>query len=126
MPITCDVTNLTATGDTTETLIGTVTLPSTAKRIIGIGCYAIAGATLTSAEAATGVFRVQVNNMDVTPANFPLDCVSVLTSGAIAFSPRVYPVDWAPAGNSVVSFYVTMDMAQTGALKARGFVIYEK
>lgn len=124
--ITCDVTPLTATGDTTETNIGTITLPSTAKRILGIGCYAIAAATLTSGEAATGIFRVQVNNMDVTPANFPLDCVSILTSGAVSFSPRVFPVDWAPAGNSVVTFHVTMDSAQTGALKARGFVLYEK
>jgi len=126
MPITCDVTPLTATGDTVETNIGSVDLPTTASRIIGIGCYAVAGATMTSGEAITGIFRVQINNKDVTPANFPLDCVNTLTSGSIAFSPRIFPVDWDGVGGGVVTFFVTMDMAQTGGLKARGFVIYEK
>lgn len=126
MVVTGDLTAATATGDTTETTAGTVTLPSTAKRIIGIYCYAVAGAAITTAEPVTGIFRVTVNSIDVTPGKFALDCVVVLTSGSAAFSPRIYAVNWGPAANAVVEFLVTMDMAQTGALKARGGVIFEK
>lgn len=126
MVLTCDVTAATATGDTTETTIGTVTLPSTAKRIVGIGVYANGGGGPTTLEPQTGIFRVKINNIDVTPGTFPLDVFIVLTSGVASLSPRIWAVNWGPSGSSVVEFFVTMDMAMTGALKGRGYVLYEK
>lgn len=123
---TSDVTAVTATGDTTETSIGTVTLPPNATKILGVACYAIAGGGLTTLETASGIFRVKVNGIDVSPANFILDVVGALTSGAFAYSPRIYAVNgWEPVANAKVEFFVTMDMALTIASKARGQVLYE-
>ena len=126
MTRTCDCTTATATGDTVETTIGTITLPPSARKIVGIGCYAMGAATLTSGEPVTGIFRVAVSGKDVTPAKFPLDIIDILTSGAIALNPRIFEVDWENVANSIVEFFVTMDVAQSGGLKARGYVIFDK
>jgi hypothetical protein len=125
MPIHGDVTNATATGDTTETSIGTVTFSSKAKKIIGVWCYAIAGAALTTAEAATGFFRLDSGDLNLAPAKFPLAIVNALTSGVAALNPQIIPVDIPVKGLEKIEVFVTMDMAQTGALKARAGFIYE-
>jgi hypothetical protein len=115
-----------ATGDTTKTNIGTISLPSSARRIIGVWCYAVGGATLTSAEAVTGIFELESPDAPLNPMQLPLDIVDILTSGAVAFQAHIIPVD-IPVRNASakVTGYVTMDMAQTGALKARWGIITE-
>lgn len=120
-----DCTPATLTGDTTETTLGTITVSAKARRIVGIWCYALAGAALSTAEAVSGIFRLDSKDLDLGPSKWPLDVVTVLTSGAVGFSPRIFPVDIPVLGKEVVEILVTMDMAQTGALKARGGLIYE-
>jgi hypothetical protein len=39
---------------------------------------------------------------------------------------KIYPVDWSPVGNGIVTFKVTMDMTLAINPTARGFVIFEK
>jgi hypothetical protein len=115
-----------ATGDTTRTLIGTLTLAQSAKRIIGVWCYACAAAAMTSTEAITGIFDLESPDVsDLKPLQLPLDVIMTLTSGVAAFNPRIFPVDIPVNGKVDISGYVTMDMAQTGALKARFGLIYE-
>ena len=123
--ITSDCTAATASGDTVETTLGTVTLPSNAKRIIGVG-VSCGGAGATTLEGVSGMFRISINNIDVTPAKFCFSYGLPITSGIVPTEAKIFPVDWSPAGNSVVTFYVTMDMAQTVNNTFRGFVIYEK
>jgi len=124
MTIKAQMSALTATGDTVKTLIDTITMIQSAKKIIGIWCYAIAGAVLTTAEAATGVIEFESDDAPIAPLQLPLDVVSMLTGGAVAFSPRIFPVDIPVSGQSKIKGSVTMDMAQTGGLKARfGFII---
>lgn len=123
--ITCDCTAATATGDTTETSMGTVTLPANAKKIIGVG-VSVGGAGTTTLEGVTGIFRVIVNSLDVAPAKFPFGLGIPLASGVTPTEPKVWAVDWEPAGNAAVQFLVTMDMTQTINPTARGFVVYEK
>lgn len=118
------VSALTATGDTVKTIIDTVTVPSKMKRIKGIWCYAVAAATLTSGEVASGIVEFESPDINLTPLQLPLDIVDILTSGAIAFNPRILPVDIPVSGQERISGYVTMDMAQTGGLKARFGFIY--
>jgi hypothetical protein len=126
MVITCDVTAATATGDTVETTIGTVTLPSTAKRILGIG-VSLGGAGYTTLEGISGFFRVEISNLDVTPGKFPLGSSAIpVTSGVAVMENKIYPVDWSPVGNGIVTFKVTMDMTLAINPTARGFVIFEK
>lgn len=118
------VSALTATGDTTKTLIDTITVPSKMKRIKGIWCYAVGGATLTTGEAVTGILELESPDININPMQLPLDIVDILTSGAVGFSPRIIPVDIPVSGQESIKGYVTMDMAQTGALKARFGLIY--
>lgn len=120
-----DCTEAVATGDTVETKIGTITLSAKAKKIIGLFAYACGAAAITTAEAVTGICRLDSPDFSIAPMRFPLDCIVVLTSGAAAFSPRIIPVDIPASGNGKVDCFVTMDMAQTGALKARVGLIYE-
>lgn len=123
--VTCDVTSATATGDTVETSVGTISLPSTAKRIIGIG-ISLGSAGTTTLEGVSGIFRVKISNLDVTPGNFPFSYGTGNGAGWISTKPEIFPVNWANIGNGVVTFYVTMDMTMTVNPTARGFVIFEK
>lgn len=123
---TCDCTAATASGDTVETSLGTVTLPANAKRIIGIGIGSPGTATLTTLEAMTGFFRVTCSSIDVAPAKFPFTGPNIVGTGG-TFAPfKIWPVDWQPAANAQLEFFVTMDLAQTANPTYRGFVIYEK
>lgn len=118
------VSALTATGDTTKTLIDTITIPASSKMIVGVWAYAGAAAAMTTAEPVTGILELESDDLPLTPMQLPLDCIQVLTSGAVAYQPRVWNVSIPVKGGEKVRGYVTMDMAQTGALKARfGFII---
>ena len=123
---TCVVGTATATGDTVETSIGSVTLPSNAKRIVAIG-VSLNAAGLTTLEQGSGFFRISINNIDVTPAQFPIQGPGLNgTDSCFTWPLRMWNVDWGPAGNSVVSGWVTMDMANTINPTARLVVEYEK
>jgi hypothetical protein len=116
-----------ASGDTVRTTLGSITLPANAKRIVGVWAYGCAGAAITTAEAVSGIVEFEFSGLPNAPPNLdlPLDIIQVLTSGAVAFSPRVWEVDYSPAANVVITCFVTMDMAQTGALTCRYGIIYE-
>lgn len=120
-----DCTDATATGDTVETSMGTITLSSKAKRIVGVWATAVGGATLTTGEAASGIFRLDSPDFNVAPFKAPLAVVDVLTQGSVGYEPRIIPVSIPCSGNGRVTGYITMDQAQTGALKGRIGVIYE-
>jgi len=123
---TCVCGVATATGDTVETSIGAVTLPSNAKRIVAVG-VSLNASGLTTLEGASGIFRISINNIDVTPGQFPISGPGLNgTDSGWIFPLRMWNVDWGPAGNSVVSCWVTMDMANTINPTARLVVEYEK
>jgi len=119
------VSAVTAAGDTVKTLIDALTVPQTAKRIIGVWCHALAGPGATTLENITGIFELESPDVNIVPFQLPLDCVVVLTNGVGAMSPRVWPVDVPVSGGAKISGYVTMDMALTVANKARFGLIYE-
>ena len=115
----------TATGDTVKTSMGTITIPSAARRIVGFWAYGVAAATLTSGEAASGLLELESPDVALQPLQVPLDVVDVLTSGATSFSPRVWACNIEVSGNARITGYITMDVAQTGALKGRFGIITE-
>jgi len=110
---------LTATGDTTKTLIDTFTVPAGCTKIIGVSCVPTANATLTIAEAVSGILELESDDVGITPAQFLLDVVNILTSGAVAYNPTQWPASIPVKGGDRIKAYVTMDMAQTSAFKAR-------
>lgn len=119
------VSTLTATGDTTKTLIDTITVPFGAKKIIGVWSQAIGGATLTSGECASGILELESADIALQPMQFPLDIADILTSGALSLKPTIIPTDISVNGGERIAGYMTMDMAQTGALKGRFGLILE-
>jgi len=114
-----------ASGDTTETSLGTITLSAKAKRIIGVWVYASAAAAMTTAESLSGVLRLDSPDFSIAPFKIPCAMVNVLTSGAIGYEPRILPVNIPCSGNGRVTGYITKDMAETGAVKARFGLVYE-
>jgi hypothetical protein len=114
----------TATGDTVKTIIDTITIPQSMKSIIGAWCYAVAGAGLTTLENMTGIFELESDDIALVPLQLPLDCVTIVTSGSVAFQPRIFPLNIPINGAEKIRGYVTMDMAITIASKARFGLIY--
>lgn len=118
--------SLTATGDTTKTSIGEIVLNARAKKLVGIWTYAIGAATLTSGEPATGILEVETPDLATfQPMQIPLTPVDILTSGALSAPIQVWPVELVVRGQERLTGYITMDLAQTGALKGRWGVILE-
>jgi hypothetical protein len=113
------VSALTTTNDTTKTLIDTFTVPAGCSKIIGVASIVSAGATLTIAEAVSGIVELESDDTGITPAQFLTDVVNILTSGAVAYNPTQWPAAIPVKGGDRVRAYVTMDMAQTSAFKAR-------
>ena len=119
-----DCTDATATADTVKTTCGTITLPGGSVRPLYVGCYAVGGAGFTTLENVTGVFEVESKQHGAL-GKWPLDCVAVLVSGVIAFSPRLYPVEWPNLSNDILTFYVTLDNATAIHNKARGILVFD-
>ena len=110
---------LTATGDTTKTLIDTITLPAGAKAVLGVYVDADKAATLTSGEPCTGILELESVDYNVQPCQIPLPETNILTSGAFSRQHQIWALNWGVKGGERIAGYVTMDVAQTGALKAR-------
>lgn len=113
------VSALTATGDTSKTLIDTFVVPQGCTKIIGVAAIASAGATLTIAEAVSGIVELESDDISIVPCQFLLDVVNILTSGAVSYNPSQWPCDIAVQAGARIKAYITMDMAQTSAFKGR-------
>jgi len=125
MPIHHDVTPSVATGDTVETTIGTITLPTSAKTLVGVSMMAAGGAGFTTLETVSGIFRVDSPSIpQMSPNRFLLDVVGNTASGAFYASPRIYAMDYPTNGAAVITFLVTLDLALTINTLARGMAIF--
>lgn len=121
-----DCTVATAEGSTTETLIGTITLSSKAKKIVGVWATCIGGDTLTSTEAVTGICRLDSDSMNLAPFKFPLDQWTALTSGIAGLPTHIIPVDIPAVPLAQINAYITIDDTTTGTLKCRVGLMYEE
>jgi hypothetical protein len=114
----------TATGDTTKTLIDTFTVPAGCTKIVGVASVVCSGATLTSAEMVAGLLELESDDAPVTPAMFLTDVAFALTSGGLTLKPTQWPCSIPVQGGNRIKAYITMDMAQTAAFKARVQLTY--
>lgn len=122
-------TSATASGDTTKTLVGTITVPKDAQRISGVMSTHRGAATTTSGEAVTGLVELESTDFECV-CQIPFDHGSglITTSGGMGGDPmdvHPIPVDIPCGGGGDVSCYVTMDQAQTGVLKSRIALVFE-
>ena len=115
----------TALGDTTKTSIGDITLPTGAKRVIGVWGHGIGGPGNTTLENVTGILELESTSLNLAPMQFPLDCLVITGTGMQTLSRKVWPVDWPNVANATITGYMTLDMAQTLANTGRWGLIYE-
>lgn len=118
------VSTKTAHGDTTKTLIDTITVPDGVSQIVGVCAHAEGGAGITTLENISGILELESDDAPITPAQFLLDNTMVLTSGTAVHSPRVWPCNIPVKAGNRIKGYVTLDLAQTVAGTARFMLIY--
>ena len=121
------VSDLVASGDTTPTAGPTLTIAAgTARKITGIWAYAAAAGAMTTTEAISGYIAFDTTSeVKIKPLELPFAVISALTSGSIAYEPRIIPIDIDVPGGCVITSTVTMDMAQTGGIKTRFGILLE-
>lgn len=124
MPFKQVVSAKTAHGDTTKTLIDTITVPQGVSRLIGFAGHAVGGAGVTTVENVTGYFELESDDFQITPAQFLMDCITVLTSGSAPFKPTQWPCDIPVVPGGKIKIYATMDLAQTVANTCRAMLTF--
>lgn len=104
----------TASGDTTKTNVGSITLNARARKILGVFAVSVGGAGVTTLENVTGRLEIESSSLpQIQPLQVPLSPVTVLTSGSAAPDIKVWPVGLDCKGQEILTGYATMDMALT-------------
>jgi len=113
------------TGDTVKTLIDTVTLIASARKITGFSC-SLGGAGLTTLENISGIVELESSDFpSLMPQQYVLDTTQVLTNGVASISPRVWPMDIPCKGQERIAIYVTMDRTMAINPTARALFLLE-
>jgi len=113
-----------ASGDTVKTTLGTIAVPTTLNRIVGLWCYATGGAGLTTLENISGIFEIEAPGLSLQPLALPLEIVVVLTSGVAYHQVRVWPVNLTGVAGTALECFVTMDQALAINPDCRWGIIY--
>lgn len=111
--------------ETTKTLAGTITVPYGCTKLIGVGS-SILLTGLTTLEGASAILELESDDMTqwAGTQQFPCAHYEVVTSGAGALNPYVFPVDIpvTPGGSIRCSF--TFDEALTVTPSCRAHLIF--
>jgi len=107
-----------------KTTIGTITVPKSASRIIGVWSQIGIGAVLTTAEAIGGILDIE--SPDISgPNQFPTDQINMLTGGSMQLPAHIIPCNIPCAGGCDVLGSITMDDTITGATLMRFGLVTE-
>lgn len=112
--------------ETTETNLGTYTIPPTGvSRIIGV--YGINHGVQTTGEECSSYFRIAFGTGPNLSLKFPCQIcdagAGTLAGLGIAFDPKIIPVDIPLQPNDVITAYMTQFVASTGARRGMvGFI----
>lgn len=117
-------TDSTALAGVTKTLVGTITLPEGTKQIVSVAAYA-GGPGMTTLESASGIAEFESDDIAINPCQIPLAVNQVVTSGAIVYDPKFYPVGYQGGGKTRIKCSITLDTAQTIAETGRCFICVE-
>lgn len=101
----------TASGDTTKTSLGTITLPAGSKRIEGVWAYASGGAGLTTLENVSGIVELESPDVNIQPCQIPLEGEIIVGTGVACVPTKVWPMNAVVHGTERITGYVTMDNA---------------
>lgn len=113
--------------ETTETKLGTITVPASGiSRIVGV--YGIIHGVQTTGEENTGYFRLQFGTVPGVfkfPASVFLAGAGTLAGGTAMFEPKVIPVNITVPAKETIDAYVATFVAATGATRGMVGVIME-
>ena len=113
--------------ETTETSLGSITIPSGGPRTI-VGMWAIINGIQTTAEYISGTFRLAFSN-NAGKFKFPASSLGsgagTLAGGAVAAEVRILPCNIPVKANEVIDCFATMFQNQTGAMRAAVGILYE-
>lgn len=115
----------TACNGTTKTSLGTITLPPSAKRIVGFWAHAMGGAGNTTLENRTGICEIECTSLNIQPFQFPLDIYTITGTGVGFLKPTIWNCEIQNVANQQLVGYVTLDLAQSIAGTGRWGVIWE-
>lgn len=114
--------------ETTETELGTITVPAGVQRITGIYGDIIIETT-TLAEGTVGYFRLDSEDLSLAPAKFPAAIQQGAAGTLVAIgptqTPHIIPVNIPVSPTSRIKCYAALELAQTGTCRGRVGVIYE-
>ncbi len=114
----------TATGDTTKTLIDTLTVPQGVSKLVGIAVV-WGGAGVTTLEGVSGILTLESDTMDWRNLAIPMEPSVPLGTGLTCTpATKVWPCDVAVVPGATIKGSVTMDMAQTINPTARFVLAY--
>jgi hypothetical protein len=113
--------------ETTETSLGTVTVPSAGvSRIVGI--YGVAEVPTTTAELGTGYFRLAFKTV-AGSFKFPVSVfqgpAGTLASNAALLEPKIIPVSIPVPPNETINGYMTLFVAASGSCRGLVGFIFE-
>lgn len=112
--------------ETTETELGTLTMPPTARKIIGI--YGTIEGISTTAEQLVGYFRLAFGNLSGRfkfPATSFQAPAGTLASPGFEYQPKIIPCDIDVVGNETIKCYAATFVAATGACRAMVGIIFQ-
>lgn len=114
--------------ETTETLVGTITVPTAGvKRIVGVYGM-IQQPTATAGEVASGNFRLAFKTVSGSfkfPAHVVYGPAGTLAANANQVKPQIIPVNIPVPPNESIACYATGNIALTGTCTAQIGVIFE-
>lgn len=113
--------------ETTETNLGTITIPSAGVRRI-VGVYGIDHGVETTAEEASAYFRLAfktVAGVFKFPAQVFNAGAGTLVGPASQHTPKIIPVDIPVPPNETITCYMAQYVASTGARRGTVGVIME-
>lgn len=113
--------------ETTETLIGSITIPTAGvSRIVGI--YGVIEGITTTAEQLVGYIRITFKSLSGTfkfPASSFQAPAGTLTSPGFQYETKIIPVNIPVNPNESISCYAATFVAATGACRAMIGFIFE-
>lgn len=121
--VIADGTAGTASDDTTEKEIGSLTVPEWARSIIQ-ALALVHTTTATTTEDISGYFRIANDQNTIDPLNFPLTPAQMLVEGQLHPIIASYPVLNNVVKNDTVRMYAAFDSAMTVDDTFDGYVLF--
>lgn len=114
---------------TADTAVGTITISEKAEMITGIGCTVAQDNVITAAEELLGFFRLGSDDVDMPPAQFPINAgysagLGTVIESAMVANPVMIPVVIPVVGGARIDCFIDLNTAVTAAAEVEVYIAY--